>query len=80
MRSAYDEVMTTGTRRQHEPPRILGDRILAIQKPRLMIMRRQAEPRSLGLRNPDQLRPASAHDVQEEDPFARRSRVPIRAD
>jgi DNA replication protein DnaC len=25
MRSAYDEVMATGLRRQHEPPRIVGD-------------------------------------------------------
>jgi len=25
MRSAYDEVMTTGIKRQHEPPRIVGD-------------------------------------------------------
>lgn len=25
MRSAYDEVMATGIKRQHEPPRILGD-------------------------------------------------------
>jgi DNA replication protein DnaC len=25
MRSAYDEVMSTGIKRQHEPPRIVGD-------------------------------------------------------
>ena len=25
MRSAYDEVMATGIKRQHEPPRIVGD-------------------------------------------------------
>ena len=25
MRSAYDEVMASGIKRQHEPPRIIGD-------------------------------------------------------
>jgi hypothetical protein len=25
MRSAYDEVMASGIKRQHEPPRIVGD-------------------------------------------------------
>jgi hypothetical protein len=25
MRAAYDEVMTTGIKRRHEPPRIVGD-------------------------------------------------------
>ena len=25
MRSAYDEVMASGLKRQHEPPRIVGD-------------------------------------------------------
>jgi hypothetical protein len=26
MRTAYDEVMAAGIKRQHEPPRIVGDR------------------------------------------------------
>ena len=29
MRAAYDEVMTTGIKRRHEPPRILGDLLAA---------------------------------------------------
>src|ERR1700732_5642415 len=29
MRSAYDEVMATGIKRRHEPPRILGDLLSA---------------------------------------------------
>src|SRR5207248_8258528 len=29
MRAAYDEVMTTGIKRQHEPPRIVGDLLSA---------------------------------------------------
>ncbi len=29
MRSAYDEVMATGIKRQHEPPRIVGDLLSA---------------------------------------------------
>jgi DNA replication protein DnaC len=29
MRAAYDEVMTTGIKRRHEPPRILGDLLTA---------------------------------------------------
>jgi DNA replication protein DnaC len=29
MRSAYDEVMSTGIKRQHEPPRIVGDLLQA---------------------------------------------------
>ena len=29
MRSAYDEVMTSGVKRQHEPPRIVGDLLKA---------------------------------------------------
>src|SRR5215813_15094297 len=29
MRAAYDEVMTTGIKRRHEPPRILGDLLSA---------------------------------------------------
>jgi hypothetical protein len=29
MRSAYDEVMATGVKRQHEPPRIVGDLLSA---------------------------------------------------
>src|ERR1700675_72695 len=29
MRAAYDEVMTTGIKRRHEPPRIVGDLLAA---------------------------------------------------
>jgi hypothetical protein len=29
MRAAYDEVMTTGIKRRHEPPRILGELLSA---------------------------------------------------
>src|SRR3979409_163887 len=29
MRAAYDEVMTTGIKRRHEPPRIVGDLLSA---------------------------------------------------
>src|SRR5438309_737210 len=29
MRAAYDEVMATGTKRRHEPPRIVGDLLSA---------------------------------------------------
>ena len=29
MRAAYDEVMATGIKRRHEPPRILGDLLSA---------------------------------------------------
>src|SRR5438132_4660688 len=29
MRAAYDEVMTTGIKRRHEPPRIVGDLLKA---------------------------------------------------
>jgi hypothetical protein len=29
MRAAYDEVMATGIKRQHEPPRIVGDLLKA---------------------------------------------------
>jgi len=29
MRAAYDEVMTTGIKRRHEPPRIVGDLLTA---------------------------------------------------
>jgi hypothetical protein len=29
MRGAYDEVMATGIKRQHEPPRIVGDLLSA---------------------------------------------------
>jgi hypothetical protein len=29
MRSAYDEVMGNGIKRQHEPPRIVGDLLLS---------------------------------------------------
>ena len=29
MRRAYDEVMSTGIKRQHEPPRIVGDLLQA---------------------------------------------------
>ena len=29
MRAAYDEVMTAGIKRRHEPPRILGDLLAA---------------------------------------------------
>jgi hypothetical protein len=29
MRAAYDEVMTTGIKRRHEPPRIIGDLLSA---------------------------------------------------
>lgn len=29
MRSAYDEVMATGIKRQHEPPSIVGDLLSA---------------------------------------------------
>jgi len=29
MRSAYDEVMATGIKRQHEPPKIVGDLLSA---------------------------------------------------
>ncbi len=29
MRSAFDEVMTTALKRQHEPPRIVGDLLKA---------------------------------------------------
>ena len=34
MRSAYDEVMSTGIKRQHEPPRIVGDLLQAAMDPR----------------------------------------------
>jgi hypothetical protein len=33
MRAAYDEVMTTGIKRRHEPPRIVGD-LLSARSPR----------------------------------------------
>jgi hypothetical protein len=29
MRAAYDEIMATGIKRQHEPPRIIGDLLQA---------------------------------------------------
>ena len=29
MRAAYDEAMTTGIKRRHEPPRIVGDLLSA---------------------------------------------------
>ena len=29
MRAAYDEVMTNGIKRRHEPPRIVGDLLAA---------------------------------------------------
>ena len=29
IRSAYDEVMSSGVKRQHEPPRIVGDQLQA---------------------------------------------------
>ena len=38
MRSAYDEIMASGIKRQHEPPRIVGDLLqseIAEKHPRL---------------------------------------------
>ena len=37
MRSAYDEIMTTAIKRQHEPPRVVGDLLSAeiAEKPRM---------------------------------------------
>jgi hypothetical protein len=34
MRAAYDEVMTTGIKRRHEPPRIVGDLLSAEKQAR----------------------------------------------
>ena len=34
MRTAYDEVMASGIKRQHEPPRIVGDLLKAERSPR----------------------------------------------
>jgi hypothetical protein len=50
MRAAYDEVMTAGIKRQHEPPRIVGDLLKA----------EIAEKQARSIKGPDDHRQAAA--------------------
>ena len=53
MRAAYDEVMTTGIKRRHEPPRIVGDLLSAeIAEKQARSIKYQLTPMALGAKLP----------------------------